>query len=200
MQKNIKLIIGLSLPILVIIFIIGSVVVQKMIFKPQYDFLYTVDSYCVNSDCRFYYNYNTWNAYKIVDGKIAKETIFPKVDSYYERSYPDQPINKFEPQYPKIYRYSVKNDSFSEISFDEVQKITLTDSGSAPDGTVVVTDSGNRGGGGLITEVFVGGGYSYRYGLYMKNGSSSKKIIVQNGAQDNYYGGNNNFHLIGWVK
>lgn len=193
MKKNIKLIIGLSLPILVIVIVLVLVIVQKMMFKPQFDFIYTIDPYCINYNCGYYNNFS-WNAYKVVDGKIFKETVLPKANP----NYPNYPNDKFEPQYPKIYKYSVKTNTFSEISLEDAQKITLTDGGSAPDGTVVVGDD-NRISGGLFSEIFIGGYNSYRYAMYIKNGSLSKKIIVRNGNQDNYYG-NRDFHLIGWVK
>src|SRR5574343_41801 len=189
MKKNIKLIIGLSLPILLIAIVLISVIAQKMMFKPQFDFVYTVDPYC-NYNCLYYSSY-PWNSYKVVDGKIVKETAIPKTN-------PSNPSDKFEPLYPKIYKYSVKANTFSEISLEDAQKITLTDGGSAPDGTVVVGDD-NRIGGGVLSEILVGGYNSYKYSLYLKNGSISKKIFVRNGEQDNYYA-IKDFHLIGWVK
>ena len=95
---------------------------------------------------------------------------------------------------PQLYRYFVSTDAFQKISFDDAQKLDLTDAGSAPDGTVI-TNGTYRG--GLFNEILGGGGSSY--GLYLKNGSFTKKIIVQNGGQSDYYY-NSNFKLIGWVK
>ena len=97
--------------------------------------------------------------------------------------------------YPDIYKYSVKDDTFRQISFDEASGLGLLENGSAPDGTVIVNENGYNG--GVFTEIF-GGGRS-DYGLFLRNGSSVKKIIVQNTGNQNYYY-NSNFRLLGWIK
>lgn len=192
MQNKTKLLIGILLPVLVILFVVISVVVPKAFFHPKYDFLYTVDPYCTNYDCRYPgYGYSAWAPYKIVNGKLIKETSTP---TYIIPTPPGEQKTGIQVVYPKIYRYSVTADAFSEVSLDDAQNVTLTDSGSAPDGTVIVNESR---GGGLVDDILGGGRNNSE--LYLKNGSLSKKIIVQNAGQpDYYYSGN--FHLIGWVK
>ncbi len=196
MKNNTKLIIGISLPVLVIIFVIGAVLLPKLFFNPKYDFIYSVDQYCANYDCRFpsINGYGAWSAYKVESGRISKESKLPvqRIFDSNSNSYQEKPV---EPVYPKLYRYIATTGSFNEISLEDAQRLVLTDSGSAPDGTVVVNES--RGGSGFVGEILGGGGRDY--GLYMKNGSFSKKIIVQNGVSTDYYY-NSNFHLLGWVK
>lgn len=195
MNKNIKLILAISLPFLIILFLVGSVLLPKLFFKPNYDFLYTVDPYCLDNDCRYGYygyKYSNWNPYKVIDGVLTREDVLP--------TYTQQDMNgikltlTIKAVYPKIYRYSVAKDSFNEISLAEAQKIPLIGAGSDPDGTVVINDQRSAG---IIGEVL--GGNSSHGGMYLKNGSFSKKIIVENGGQNNYYY-NSNFRLLGWVK
>ncbi len=199
MKNNTKLILGISLPFLVILFVIGFAVFPKLFFDPKYDFVYIIDSYCKNTNYNNCYggDYNSWSAYKVVNGKIEKETstAFGNVYNSVKGAYDKVAIDVI---YPTLYRYNVTNDSFTEISFKQAQELNLTGSGSSPDGTVISSD--RRGGGGLIGEVLIGGGDYNRYGLYMKNGSFSKKITIQNGVQQDYYYSLNNFRLIGWVK
>jgi hypothetical protein len=193
-KNNLRLIIGISLPILVVLIVIISVLWSKISFTPKYDFLYTVDSACGTyySDCNYApYPYGSikWDPYSISSGKIIKNAI-PKLDAPAGTPTID-PNLKFI--YPAIYRYSVSNDTFKQISFEEALSLSLLEPGSAPDGTVIVNEGYNNG---VFSDLFGGGRSSS--GLYLRNGSSVKNIIVQNTGSNYYY--NSNFRLLGWIK
>ncbi len=190
MNEKTKLVIGISLPLIIILIVVALSVVPKFFFNPKYDFVYTVGSSCGEY---YYYcnNYGApWSSYKIVDGKITKETELPK--------FPDGPKeNKPTLVYPTIYYFDVTKGTFKEISFEEARKLNLIN-GTAPDGTIVTSGYDNNN-GGVFGMMFGGGGYSTRNGLYLRNGRASEKIVVQNGTQNDYYY-NSNFHLVGWVN
>lgn len=194
MKNNTKLIIGVSLPLLVILFVISLIVFPKMFFNPKHDFVYTTDQTFTGSEYNFprYSDARNWKPYEITDGKI-NEIKKPEITM----TDPQNPAKTIflELNYPKLYVYHVNKNSFEEISLEQAQKLNLTNGGSDPDGTIVT--SGGQGNRGLFVDMM--GGNSYYYGLYMKNGSFTKKITIQNGGQPDYYY-NSNFSLIGWVK
>lgn len=200
MNNKTKLIIGVSLPIVVILVVVIAVALPKMLFTPKYDFLYTVDSPCGNyySDCSYPYKYGNgyfkWTPYNISDDKLVKETIPSLADVSIDQTVRDN----LKLAYPPIYRYSVDTDTFKQISFSEASQLVLLGSGSAPDGTTVVNNYYN---GSLVSEIF--GGRSDRQGYYLKNGSFSKQITIQNAGQPYYYNSSFRllgFRLLGWIK
>ncbi len=196
MKNNKKLIIGISLPLLVILFVIGAVVFPKLFFNPKYDFVYTIDPMCNDYNCRYYYNVpNPIYPYNVTDGKISKAEKLSPITIPDPNDY--QKKVTVEAIYPKLYIYHVDKESFEEISLEQAQKLNLTNGGSDPDGTVVT--NANNGSRGIVGEVLGGGSYYNRYDLYLKNGSFSKKITIENGGRQDYYY-NSNFRLIGWVK
>jgi hypothetical protein len=196
MNNKTRIIVGISLPIIVVIVVVIAAVWPRLFFHPKYDFLYTVDSPCGSyySDCSYPYRYGDgffrWAPYKIVDGKLAKESIPNLTNVAIEQVAKDN----FKFAYPPIYRYSVDTNTFKQLSFDEASQISLLEPGSAPDGTTIINGGYNEN---LIGAIF--GGRSNGQGLYLKNGSFSKQIIVQNASQP-YYSYNASFRILGWVK
>lgn len=195
MTPKTKLIVGVSLPLIIILIVAVLSIAPRIFFHPKYDFIYTVDI-----SCDQYYSYpcsyggNQWSSYTISDGKISKETDVSKVPQSITPPDAKKEIPKII--YPKLYRYHVATGAFEEISFEDVQKLTLVN-GTAPDGTIVINGAENYNEG--VFGMMFGGYRSEQNSLYLKNGSASQRIVVQNGDQSGYYY-NNNFHLVGWVK
>ncbi|MEK7644827.1 MAG: hypothetical protein AAB391_00685 [Patescibacteria group bacterium] len=189
MNNQTKIVIAGALPVLILLFIIGSVLLPRLFFTPKYDFIYTIESGC-NYYC------NGWVPYSLADASpntfgVLKKNPLPT---------PPVDVKTADPHYPKLYLYQAASDTFSEISFERANSLgKLTGDGSAPDGTSV---SNNYGGhGGLFGELF-GGGYRYNYNsLYLKNGTWNKEITIRNSASPNtYYDYANGFRLISWVE
>ncbi len=200
MNNQTKIIIAGALPVLILLFIIGAVLLPRLFFTPKYDFIYTIEAGC-NYYC------NGWVPYSIKDadgrlfGTLQKnplpETVEPGPTGTVNAPAVPKGAN---PHYPKLYLYQAATDTFNEISFERANSIgRLIGDGSAPDGTTVSSDY--RGHGGLFGELF-GGGYRYNYNsLYLKNGTWNKEITVRNSASPNaYYDYSNGFRLISWVE
>lgn len=186
MNNQTKIVIAGALPVLILLFIIGSVLLPRLFFTPKYDFIYTVESGCT-------YYCNSWVPYSFSPanfGALMKNPL----------PVPPADMKAADPYYPKLYLYQAATDSFSEISLERANSLgRLTGDGSAPDGTTVSNSYGGHG--GLFGEIF-GGGYRYNYNsLYLKNGTWNKEITIRNSASPNaYYDYANGFRLVSWVQ
>ncbi len=201
MQNKTKIIIAVALPVLILLFVVGSVLLPRLFFTPQYDFIYTLES-----GCGYACNGNGWLPYSVTTagtgtlGSLQKnplpEIASPGADGMIQ---PPAVPKGANPHYPKLYLYQARTNSFSEISFEKANSLgRLTGDGSAPDGTVVSNGYG-YGGRGLFGELFGGGYYNYDK-LYLKNGAWSKEITIQNSASPDRYYDYNGFRLISWVE
>ncbi len=197
MQNKTKIIIAVALPVLILLFVVGSVLVPRLFFTPKYDFLYTIESGC-NYYC------NNWTPYSVrtgdkdssTFGTLEKNPLPEMVDPGPTGTVNAPAVPKgANPHYPILYLYQAATDTFRKVDFEEAKTLgRLIGDGSAPDGTVVL-GSGYRS-RGLFGELFGGGSYNYN-GLYLKNGTWSKLITVQN--SNNYYDYTNSFKLVSWI-
>lgn len=198
MNNQTKIIIAGALPVLILLFIIGSVLLPRLFFTPKYDFIYTLESGCSGYNGACY----DWVPYKIKDGSVGalEKNPLPAVAAPGPDGIVHAPaVSKdAHPHYPKLYIYHAGTGAFNEISFDQANRLgRLTGDSSAPDGTTISSDY--RSHGGIFSELF--GGYNYNNaGLYLKNGTWNKEITVRNiSSPYNYYDYQNNFRLISWI-
>lgn len=182
MKKNLPLIIGLAIPLLMIAFVAISIYVPSMLARPAYSFIYSVkDTYDA-------YGEN----YYIENGVIVKKTV-PYPTSTPAYMYPEK-------RYPEskayLYQYDVKNNSAKEISFDEAKKLRLVSSKISPDGYTLDQGSYNNG----VFEIF-GGNAGGSPDWYLRKGAVNKKVNLQFPLEgDRYYYYNNNFRFLGWIE
>ena len=177
-KKNITLILGLSIPILMILFVAVSIYLPRFFApQPKIDFLYT--------DGGDYY-YGGAPQYVVQNGKLVKNEV--KIPDKGKYPYPPQPYVE-----PKLFVHNTAKNNNGEISFAEAQKLNLDSSVVSPDGFEVVY--GSRGGG--IFPFFFDSGTDYD-AQYLKGHHVSKKLNVQSGGQR--YGSPYNFRFLGWIK
>lgn len=182
MRKNITLIIALAIPVIMVLFIIGSVYIPKLFVNPQYSFVY-MDTY--NDG---YYNYNAQiterYTYEVRNGKIVK-TIFPPRYDY---------NNKVIPEYgpmPKLYFYDMTKNSSKEISYEDVQRYNISNESRSPDGYTLERTYDSYG----IFEIF--GTSRSSGGWYVKKGMGSKKLELGPMNSRSYY--SDQVKFLGWV-
>lgn len=183
MKKNLPLIIGLAVPVLMIVFIAAAIYLPNLTAHPQYSFIYSA---------RDPYNYNGYgDQYSVKDSKITKETINPpKPIPTPGYTPPEYPVTK-----TYLYIYDAASQTAKEITFEDAQKYTLNNNQTSPDGYSL--EQGGRNAG--IFDLF--GGYDYSKGpeWYLRNGAANKKVNLQfPGSTSNYYY-NSNFQLVGWI-
>jgi len=173
-KKNSTLIIGISIPILMILFVAGSIYLPGLFIKPHFNFLYA------SGDDSYYY-YNNGYQYSVQNDKLIKN----------ELKQPENPNYNPPRVEPKLYLYDVTMNEAKEISFADAQNLNLDSNTKSPDDFEVVY--GSRGDG--FFPFFWGGGTDYN-ARYLKGHNVSKKLNLQlNGGS--YY---NNFRFIGWIK
>jgi hypothetical protein len=96
-KKNISLVIGVSIPILMILFVAGSIYLPGLFIKPQFSFLY------VSGD-DYYYGQQQ---YSVQDGKLVKNEIKPPENQNYNPPRGES----------KLYLYDVVKNESREVSF-----------------------------------------------------------------------------------
>jgi len=173
-KKNIPLIIGLSIPVLMIIFVSLSIYLPPLFIKPKFNFLYS-------SGFDYYSRYR----YTVENGKvIAKEIKYP------EDKYASHISRCPEPQ---IYIYDIQKNEGKAISLEEGQKLNLSPNAKSPDGFEVVT----RGYGDFSYFPFI---FSRSEGprAYIKGNNLSKNLNATVKADCSYYP-YDNVKFIGWV-
>lgn len=171
-KKNITLILGMSIPILMILFVAGSIYLPSLFMKPpSINFLYSsVDSgdyYCGDVQ-----------QYSVQNSQLIKnESKQPEKGSYICDE-------------PKLFIQDVVKNKSKQISFDEAKKLSLDSNIISPDGFEVVY--GSRGEGFFPFFFYSGANYDTRY---LKGHNISKKLNIQlNGAYPY------SFHFLGWIK
>jgi hypothetical protein len=171
-KEKIPLIVGLSIPLLMILFVGLSVYLPGLFIKPSFNFLYASGG-----------DYVSLKKYSVRDKKITEvEVVYPQ---HFQGAKKD----------PKLFLYNISTDMAREVSFDDAKKLNLIDNPKSPDGFEIV-------GGGYGGDIFFSrGSYNKKYikghnlskELNLKTGSSSSDY--------EYWGGDyRSFDFIGWVE
>lgn len=188
-KENLVLVLGLTLPALLIVFFFLATVIPKSIgTPPQYEMLFTA---------AMRYEYQNPPDY-LVDFVVKDNHLLVRAKRNEEknRNYNSK----------KLMAYDGKTESVREITLDmakigetatngeavleETKNMTIDPSSTSPDGYML--DGPNYGGGGLVGGLF-GGGYRSS-GYRIKKGGSGYKL--PNTQRDSYY---NQVQFIGWV-
>ena len=168
------LIIGISIPIIVVISIAILSLAPDNTIKPKYDFLYYFNdstySYCTNGE-----------AYNVIDQKVGVSDITSKsteCSSYNTKNDP-----------PKIYRYNVQNNEHYQISLEDVKKLRVDNNSISPDDLSI--QRGDYYSSGIL-DIFGGVNRNYNAISLRDYKNNSKEININ---ISNYY----NFKFIGWI-
>lgn len=175
-KKNISLIVGVSIPILMILFVAGSIYLPGFFVKPpRFNFLYASgDEYPYGA-----------HQYVVQGGTVIKnENNKPQNQNQYPREVPQAPSEKL------LIHDVIKNES-KEVSFEEAQSLSLDSNAVSPDGFEVVYGSN---GGGMLPFFYSGSDYNSRY---LKGHGVSRKLNTVMAGGSRYY---NNFNFLGWIK
>ena len=150
MKKHIPLIIGISIPILMILFVAGSIYLPGLFIRPGYNFLYVSGAS------------NYGQPYSVANGKLVQNDV-------------KYPANYYPPAQPELFVYDSAKNQSQGISFADAQNLNLDPTAQSPDGFEVV--SGSNGGGDYFPFDF--GPSNYNDGWYLKGHNLDKKINVQ---------------------
>lgn len=170
-RQNITLVLGLSIPFLMMCAVMGILYLPSLFVKPHYNFLYVTGN-------DYYYELSQ---YAVIKGKLVKGDLTRTDDGYNPR--PHLPAT--------LYIYDVASDTSKEVSFEEVQTLNLKYSMESPDGFTVV--DGNIDYGGPFGFFLGSGKRDYNY--YLIHEGVRKKINMQLSGGDAYP----NYIFLGWI-
>ncbi|MEO6077220.1 MAG: hypothetical protein ABIP54_00350 [Candidatus Andersenbacteria bacterium] len=176
---NISLIMGLTIPVLMIIGIALAIVIPAQSINPQTDFIYALGQY--PSAVQIENGAEVQHSYSIKDNQIKDATlvISQKQDL---APYP------YSDQAPVFYMHHTADNSNTEISFHDLGKLKLSDESVSPDG---FTMSYGTSSGGMFPFFFEGQNDSAT--AYLAKGTGSKKVsIVTKGNRPQ-------FSFVAWV-
>ena len=111
-KKNVPLIIGFSIPLLMIFFVAASIYLPGLFVSPKYNFLYSTDS-----------DYYGGQTYSVSNGHLVEN--------------PQPPVSYSDYRTPpgnQLYIYNVQTNESTLISFYEAQHFTLIPTTESPDG------------------------------------------------------------------
>ncbi|MFH1462306.1 MAG: hypothetical protein ABIG08_01215 [bacterium] len=173
-KKNLSLIIGLSIPVLMILFVAGSIYLPGLFAgEPEYSFLYTER------------NYYCGTQYFAENGKLSsKELVCLESENRYSPPEYNLPFT------PKIFFHDIAKNQSQEISFEEGQKFVLSSNPTSPDGFKI--ECATRASGFFI---FFDSGRDCSE-QYIKGHGLNKKLNIQL-EEDYYYG--KEFQFLGWI-
>jgi len=158
LKKNITLVIGISIPILMIIFVAISIYLPGFFVSPKFNFLY------VSGDDYYYYDQYQ---YSVQNGELMKNEIKKPENRSYE------PIKEV-----KLYVHDVAKNKSREITFEEARSLNLDSNVKSPDGFEIAY--GSHSGSFLFSG---GSDYGVRY---LTGNNISKKLDLQL-AGSSYY-------------
>jgi len=184
LKQNIVLVIGMSLPLLLIaLFFLATVLPKSLSTPPQYPLLFTVSKYEGSHKPELLLSFNVKNKVLMVTAKKNDD--------------------KNNYNFTKLIAYDAKTETVREITVDTNQlklgvetpvnasKTMLIDTTTlSPDGYAL--EGPSYSGGGLVGGLF-GGGYNNN-GFRLKKGAVAYK--VPNQQRDYYY---NQLQFVGWI-
>jgi hypothetical protein len=148
-KKNITLVVGISIPILMTLFVAGSIYLPGLFIEPKFNFLYT-------SGYEYYNQYQ----YSVQNGELVRNEI-------------QRPEGQVYPSggEVKLYIHDVAKNESHEVSFEEAQNLNLNSNIKSPDGFEIVY--GSRGDGFFPFFFWSERDYDTRY---LKGRNVSKKL------------------------
>ena len=185
LKENLVLVIGLTLPLLLIVLFFVATVIPKMTgTPPQYEVLFSVQDYTGQNKQDY-----------IVDFKVKDKQLMIKTKKADDKnySYNSKKLMAYDAKTEVMREISIDDSKFSddgEILLEETKNMTIDTAMQAPDGYML--ENQGYSGTGLIGGLF-GGGYR-NYGYRLKKGNVGYKINMQ---QNNYY--YDQLSFIGWV-
>lgn len=169
--KNRSFIIGISIPILMILFVAASIYLPALFIKPKYNFLYMDES-------------SGYEKYDVKNNHLVRDVVNQDYE-YLGDTYLNSDSGE-----SNIYLYDVTKNSSRQITFAEAKQLKLNGSRLSSDGFRVTT--GHSDSGGFFP--FYSHNDDYE-SYYLVGNSVNKKINIQLNGHEYY-----SFYFLGWVE
>lgn len=169
-KRNISLIIGIAIPLIMIALVAASIYLPQLFAPPpKFNFLYVTDD-----------DYYQGRQYAVENGRLTRREI----------KYPEH----YTPGVSRLFVHDVSANQSKEVSFEEAQKLQLDAAIKAPDGYEVAY--GNRDYG--VFPLFFSGGGDYD-AMYLKGHNASRKLNLQLPSDGRYYY-RDRARFLGWLR
>lgn len=182
-SPKISLIVGLSIPVVLVFAIAAAVLLPGRSIEPKTDFLYAVGQY--PSYVSYSGNTATEHIFSVVKGKLIESTNGYTTSA---REYP--PYASEKDIVPRFFIHHVQDNTNSEISISEAKDLTLSTETTSPDGLTVTFGSRSYG-----IFPFYSGSDDNRQRAYLSNGKASREISLISDVSINYAP----FQMVGWI-
>jgi hypothetical protein len=152
MKKNLPLIIAFSLPILMVILVIGLVYVPTATYKSNYNFIYATGA-----------DYYWPSHYEIKNNQLVKNSESPHLHVVHNNE--------------QLYLYNVTTEQVSPIDYNKAQKLRLDPKPISPDGFQITHATGDHS----FFSLFFFSSPSYNARFLQKNHFSRRLNLKLNG-------------------
>lgn len=164
-SSTVSLIVGLSIPVVMVIGITIAIIVPSRSIHPTTDFIYALGQY--PAAIQIENGQQVQHLYSIKNNQIIESTLTisqkPNVAPY--------PYQGTET--PRFYLHNTEANTNTEISFDELKKLSLSDDATSPDGFTMTYGASS---GGMFPFYYEGEGD--RASAYLSKNTASKKVTV----------------------
>ncbi|MCP4896125.1 MAG: hypothetical protein GY906_04040 [bacterium] len=170
-RKDIALIIGLLVPVLMIVFVAGAILLPRLfsnVDPPRHDFLYMVGNPDYGEE-----------RFLVEDGRLVREEL--EAEQHYAPPSPGYEL--------RFYRHIVETNVSKQLTFEEASSLKLGSAPISPDGYTVVPGRRSE----FFFPIFSTADYRVRY---LQKETSTTKLNVATGSDPGYYYG---FNFLGWV-
>lgn len=184
-KQNLVLVIGLTLPLLLILlFVMATVIPKSMGTPPQYEMLFSATQYDYQNTSGFALNF---------DVKNKQLMIKPKKNEDRNVNYNQERLFVYDGKTETTREITLDNSKFIDGAvqvLEETKSFEIDTNHVSPDGYTL--DGPSYGGGGMMMGMFGGG--SHNSGYRIKKGAVAYKVPYYKG--DAYY---NQMRFIGWI-
>lgn len=159
MKNTLALKIGIVLPILMVLLVIGMIYIPTHYIRPQYNFVYATGG-----------NYYWQSQYAIEKQQIIKQSL---------KRAPNQPV-----LHEQLYLYNVALNQSQALSFTQAQALKLDSTAQSPDGfNIVAAANGNS-----FFQLFILTPQNYNLHYLQKNSYSKRLALKLDGQHyNNFY-------------
>lgn len=189
-KENLVLVIGLSLPVLlVVLFFAASVLPKLMTPPPQYPLYFTVESY------RPLGVTDKYAIYGVDKGALVATIRTRQKDTYAPR----MALIVYDGKTNSARDISLQPSAIdnapdnSKIVIEETKNVKLDTSNKAPDGYSLERETSGYHSRGLVVDLFGGGDYNLHPRIV--KGNAAYKVRIVEDSRISYYGG---FSFLGW--
>ena len=184
-KENLVLVVGLTLPVLLIVlFFVATVIPKSMGIPPQYEMLFTTTKYDYQNKPEYVIDFNVKNQQLMVKAKKPDDKNYNNAVKL---------LMAYDGKTETVREIKIDASKFTEgneVLLEETKNLSIDTAVISPDGFTL--EGPNYGGNGLVGGLF-GGGYR-NTGYRLKKGGVGYK--VPNMQPDYYY---SQLQFIGWI-